>query len=93
MYNFVLCRSILSQIFLYIAHGFPEIIPFPVANSLKALRNKSLDQSIKTYKVYMLLFWKGKIFGRLPIENKPNKDIFFAQSINHSLFLECITHL
>ena len=29
MYNFV-CRLILSQKFLYIANGFPEIIPLPV---------------------------------------------------------------
>ena len=36
MYNFV-CRLILSQKFSYTAHGFPEIIPFPVQLPLKLL--------------------------------------------------------
>ena len=37
MYNFV-CRLILSQNVLYIAHGLPEeIIPFPVQLPLKLL--------------------------------------------------------
>ena len=42
MYNFV-CRLILSQNVLNIAHGFPEIIPFPVQLPLKLLE-KNLYQ-------------------------------------------------
>ena len=34
MYNFV-CNLIISQNFSYIAHGFPEIITFPVQLPLK----------------------------------------------------------
>ena len=46
MYNFV-CGLILSQNFLYIAHGFPGIIPFPVQLPLKLLeRNLYMLQTV-----------------------------------------------
>ena len=68
MYNFV-SRLILSQNFLYMAHGFPKIIPFPVQIPLKALRKESLEAErsssvlpqrvteFLTYSIYLRIFF------------------------------------
>ena len=53
MYNFVY-RLILSQNVSYIAHGFPEIIPFPVQLPLKVLERN----------LYMLLHFVIPIISR-----------------------------
>ena len=50
MYNFV-CRLILSQNFLYTAHGFPGIIPFPVQ-----LPSKLLEMNLYLHIVFIREF-------------------------------------
>ena len=69
-YNFV-SRLILSQNFLYMAHGFPKIIPFPVQIPLKALRKESLEAErsssvlpqrvteFLTYSIYLRIFFSN----------------------------------
>ena len=49
--TFYVSRLILSQIFLYIAHGFPEIIPFPVQLPLKLLERNLFYQLLVPFEI------------------------------------------
>ena len=49
MYNFV-CRLILSQNFLCVTDGLPEIIPFPVQLPLKLLERNLYNKILLTLK-------------------------------------------
>ena len=56
------CRLILFQNFLYIAHGFPEIIPFPVQLPIKLIE-RNLQNSV-CFLYPSAMSGKTKIFFR-----------------------------